>query len=200
VKASSNSFETEQTQVKKRKPWHFFKRGLRAKELTIDTGEPDDVMEVWFSGCHSDIGGGAVVNTVEHSLSNITLRWMVREVVASGCSVIFDTAALSRAQINLDPQPTTSDIEMDSIDALQPLDDELHENVLWWLLEILPFPFCSRDAAGVRHKNYTPNLGRGRQIVDPHPNMHITVKKRIESQLKYTPKAKWISNSEVYVQ
>ena len=80
---------------------------------------------------------------------------MVREVVASGCSVIFDTAALSRAQINLDPQPTTSDIEMDSIDALQPLNDGLYENVLWWMLEILPFPFCSRDATGVQHKNYT---------------------------------------------
>ena len=36
--------------------------------------------------------------------------------------------------------------------------------------------------------------------MDPHPTMHITVKKRVESQLKYKPKAQWTPNSEVYVE
>ena len=45
----------------------------------------------------------------------------------------------------------------------------------------------------------SPNLGRGRKIIDPNPTMHITVKKRIESRLKYKPKAQWTRNSEVYV-
>lgn len=42
-------------------------------------------------------------------------------------------------------------------------------------------------------------MGRGRQIVDPHPKFHTTVKTRMESQLKYKPNAKWTPNSEVYV-
>ena len=47
----------------------------------------------------------------------------------------------------------------------------------------------------------SPNFGRARKIVDvdPHPTMHITVKKRMESKLKYKPKAKWAPGSEVYV-
>ncbi|KAI8971176.1 hypothetical protein BD414DRAFT_501210 [Trametes punicea] len=58
-----------------------------------------DVLEVWFAGCHGDVGGGAVANTVEVSLSDITLRWMVREVVLAQCGITFDEASLLRANI-----------------------------------------------------------------------------------------------------
>ena len=93
-------------------------------------------------------------NDTEHSLSNITLRWMVREVVASGCGVILDPSALSRAKIALDPEPTVSEIEMDSTDALEPLHDELQVNYLWWLLEVIPFPYSWEDAYHVWHKSF----------------------------------------------
>ncbi|KAF8627442.1 hypothetical protein AX17_006256, partial [Amanita inopinata Kibby_2008] len=52
-----------------------------------DDREATDVLEVWFAGCHSDVGGGAVLNGSPHSLANITLRWMVREVMTSQCGV-----------------------------------------------------------------------------------------------------------------
>ncbi|KAI9058264.1 hypothetical protein FKP32DRAFT_1688725 [Trametes sanguinea] len=58
-----------------------------------------DVLEVWFAGCHGDVGGGNVPNNVEVSLSDITLRWMVREVVLAQCGIAFDEAALVRANI-----------------------------------------------------------------------------------------------------
>ncbi|OSD07307.1 hypothetical protein PYCCODRAFT_1463594 [Trametes coccinea BRFM310] len=58
-----------------------------------------DVLEVWFAGCHGDVGGGNVANNVEVSLSDITLRWMVREVVLAQCGIAFDEAALVRANI-----------------------------------------------------------------------------------------------------
>ncbi|KAI0632336.1 hypothetical protein C8Q77DRAFT_1125094 [Trametes polyzona] len=58
-----------------------------------------DVLEVWFAGCHGDVGGGAVDDDVEVSLSDITLRWMVREVVLAQCGIAFDEAALVRANI-----------------------------------------------------------------------------------------------------
>ncbi|EJF63499.1 hypothetical protein DICSQDRAFT_154002 [Dichomitus squalens LYAD-421 SS1] len=58
-----------------------------------------DVLEVWFAGCHSDVGGGAVSNSTKLSLSDVTLRWMVRELVLAQCGVQFDQAALKRANI-----------------------------------------------------------------------------------------------------
>ncbi|KAI0699326.1 hypothetical protein C8T65DRAFT_659921 [Cerioporus squamosus] len=58
-----------------------------------------DVLEVWFTGCHSDVGGGAVTDDTKISLSDITLRWMVREVVLAQCGIAFDQAALVRAKI-----------------------------------------------------------------------------------------------------
>ncbi|KAH8104644.1 hypothetical protein BXZ70DRAFT_601721 [Cristinia sonorae] len=58
-----------------------------------------DVLEVWFAGCHSDVGGGAVKDDVEHSLSEITLRWMVRQVVLSQVGITFEKDALMRARI-----------------------------------------------------------------------------------------------------
>ncbi|KAI0769028.1 hypothetical protein BD413DRAFT_87062 [Trametes elegans] len=63
----------------------------------IDGGT--DVLEVWFAGCHGDVGGGSVDDDIELSLSDITLRWMVREVVQAQCGVAFDQAALTRANI-----------------------------------------------------------------------------------------------------
>lgn len=79
---------------------------------------------------------------VEQSLSNISLRWMVREVVRCGFGIIFDASALSRAKINVEP---AAEREMDFIDALEPLHDVLRTNVLWWLLEIFPFSYSWQD-------------------------------------------------------
>lgn len=46
-----------------------------------------------------DVGGGAVSNTTDHSLADISLRWMVRQVVLSQCGITFDSAALLRANM-----------------------------------------------------------------------------------------------------
>ncbi|TDL22153.1 hypothetical protein BD410DRAFT_788855 [Rickenella mellea] len=62
-------------------------------------GQVTDVLEVWFAGCHSDIGGGATEDSTQSSLSDITLRWMVREIAASQCGISFDTLALQRNNI-----------------------------------------------------------------------------------------------------
>ncbi|TDL22155.1 hypothetical protein BD410DRAFT_770672 [Rickenella mellea] len=66
-------------------------------------GQVTDVLEVWFAGCHCDVGGGVTEDSAETSLSDITLRWMVREIAASQCGISFDTMALQRNKI-----PTTT--------------------------------------------------------------------------------------------
>ena len=59
------------------------------------------VQEVWFAGCHSDVSAGMVEDTVRYSLGNVSLRWMVKQVILSKCGVRFDAAALRRAGIDI---------------------------------------------------------------------------------------------------
>ena len=79
---------------------------------------------------------------------------MVREVMKSGFGFIFDPSALVRAKLNLEPEPTTSEIERDSADALEPLHDELQSHILWWVLEIMPFPFSWQNIKRVWQTSY----------------------------------------------
>lgn len=67
-----------------------------------------DVLEVWFSGNHSDIGGGNVPDTQPHMLSNVPLHWMVREAVLAQTGLIFESAALARLGMQLGAFALTS--------------------------------------------------------------------------------------------
>ncbi|KAF7364820.1 hypothetical protein MVEN_00352100 [Mycena venus] len=152
---------------------------------------PSDTLEVWFSGCHGDVGGGNVANSVTHSLSDITLRWMVRQIMASDCGILFDNAALDRAGIPFLPHPS----------PVEPLDDGLTGITAWELLEILPLTWSVQDVKGAWHRKFGFHLGRGRTVVDPNPKFHYTVKERMaNTALKYRPKAHWVAGTEVYVE
>lgn len=74
------------------------------------------VQEVWFAGCHSDVGGGAVEDAVRYSLADISLRWMVKEVVLSQCGIRFDDEALRRADVDVSTimlvSPTQPNVEI----------------------------------------------------------------------------------------
>lgn len=59
-----------------------------------------DLLEVWFAGCHSDVGGGAVLNEERHRLANIPLRWMIRQCFECDTGIIFKTKVL--AEMGLD--------------------------------------------------------------------------------------------------
>jgi len=100
-----------------------------------EVGLFQSVQEVWFAGCHSDVGGqyfkfnhklvppilttstgGAVRDDCRYSLADISLRWMVKQIVLSQCGILLDHAALRKADIDIstvvitDPhQPTVSD-------------------------------------------------------------------------------------------
>ncbi|KAK7022138.1 hypothetical protein R3P38DRAFT_3195528 [Favolaschia claudopus] len=183
-----------------------FEPYLLEPKADAQSGYATDTLEVWFSGCHEDVGGGAVTNDTPHSLSDITLRWMVRQIVSSGCGIQFDPAALKRASISLtfDDSPTIISPEerpVDDADSSQPLHDNLAGFSKWKLLEIFPLTWTRQDVQGGRHTKFGLHLGRSRQIVDPKPNFHYTVKERMENPaLKYKPKAKWVPGSEVYVE
>lgn len=55
----------------------------RLQEWELEAIERQDIDEVWFRGCHSDIGGG----DEEEATAQITRHWMLNEAVPHGLSV-----------------------------------------------------------------------------------------------------------------
>ncbi|KAJ7755772.1 hypothetical protein B0H14DRAFT_413606 [Mycena olivaceomarginata] len=66
-----------------------------------DPTQPTDIEEVWFAGCHCDVGGGSVSDDTKHNLARIPLRWMIRECFKTNSGIMFEAEGL-RA-IGLDP-------------------------------------------------------------------------------------------------
>lgn len=78
-------------------------RKLNTMERMYSTAseQTTDIEEVWFAGCHCDVGGGSVSNKTRNSLARITLRWMIRECFKTNTGIMFDSQALR--SIGLDP-------------------------------------------------------------------------------------------------
>lgn len=109
-------------------------------------------------------------DTTRLSLGQITLRWMVKEIIKSQCGIIFDQMALKRNNIDIytsnfpkekesvEIKPLVDNVDPgdfdDSIDAVQPLHDELKQKPIWWLLEIIPTHYAFQDGEGVWHSNW----------------------------------------------
>ncbi|KAG2353993.1 hypothetical protein BDR07DRAFT_1550880 [Suillus spraguei] len=61
-----------------------------------------DVEEVWFAGCHCDIGGGSVANGTRNSLARIPLRWMIRQIFKLEIGILFHRNMFTK--IGMDPE------------------------------------------------------------------------------------------------
>ncbi|QRW27126.1 choline transport protein [Rhizoctonia solani] len=188
-----------------------------AIEQQISDGEntneqETDVLEVWFAGCHSDVGGGEERNDAEYSLSNISLRWMVRQIILSQCGIQFNNDALREMKIPLPTlrfdksnpltlysSPADSAIieeaqKQERRDALAPLHDALR-NPLWWSLEFFPLvhSYQTRKEIGIsnRWNLFSPRHARKTLKV---VKVHQSVKYRMEQMEKemgksYKPRA-----------
>jgi hypothetical protein len=101
-------------------------------------GEPEPLVQLWFSGNHSDIGGS--YPEVESRLSDISLRWMVEEAESLPEPVLFD-----RRQLTLWPDPTG--MQHSEVQALR-------DSKLWWVPRWAPvwlrdgWPYAVRNATG----------------------------------------------------
>ncbi|KAF9055647.1 hypothetical protein BJ165DRAFT_1412195 [Panaeolus papilionaceus] len=71
------------------------------RQYTHDGRHVTDVEEVWFTGCHCDVGGGAVKNEVRNNLARISLRWMVRECFKINSGILFNRDTFKH--IGMDP-------------------------------------------------------------------------------------------------
>ncbi|KAF9653862.1 hypothetical protein BDM02DRAFT_3086688 [Thelephora ganbajun] len=161
-----------------------------------EVGLLQSVEEVWFAGCHADVGGGTVADGCRYSLANISLRWMVKQVVLSQCGILFDQAALRRADIDI-----SSDTDGYDAAELWPADqdvvadrhDQLKVKKPWWILEILPTKYAWQEANG----KWNAKWG---QIREEEPHFHRSVRERmLVEELHYRPRARWNVGKERYV-
>lgn len=97
------------------KKWMESSKGSVQEEEEVDTRfemtydgavegrgkQETDVLEVWFAGCHCDVGGGSVSNDTPHNLARIPLRWMIRQCFAANTGIRFHTQLLRN--VGLDP-------------------------------------------------------------------------------------------------
>ncbi|KAI0778877.1 hypothetical protein BD413DRAFT_465419 [Trametes elegans] len=186
-------------------------------ERQFSAGDPDsdgqtDVLEVWFAGCHCDVGGGSVADDTPHTLARIPLRWMIRECFKTNTGIRFHGELLKR--IGLDPAalhpivldrpppvqpqpelhltsvappvPHTTEEEHEVRDALAPLYDQLALAPYWWLLEFLPLRHRERGPPPEHRevRSFTMNLGHGRVVPKHHEPfyVHRSVKMRMETK------------------
>lgn len=123
-----------------------------------------DLEEVWFAGCHSDVGGGYPEE--ESELARVALRWMMRHGAEHGLR--FDAERCR--EVLSDPQPDGCGM--------------MHESLRgWWkLLEFLPqrrFTYKKK-----RLTWHVPNLFRRRKVKQGGlvPLVHESVRERMTTE------------------
>lgn len=99
-----------------------------------------DLLELWFPGVHSDVGGGYPAD--EGGLWRIPFSWMVDEAKAAG--LLFDEAALANVLRNA---------------PARPWNERQHRSLTgsWWLAEYMP---KLRWNAATRRRQLHLGLGR----------------------------------------
>ncbi|GAB1524336.1 hypothetical protein RhiTH_007489 [Rhizoctonia solani] len=113
-----------------------------------------DVEEVWFSGAHTDVGGGSVKNGERYSLARISLRWMVRQCFKCNTGIMFHSNLLEDIGISPEslwpkvlarPPPIMSFEELPkSVPPTPPLNERRSEPLLP-AYSRLPLPDSSND-------------------------------------------------------
>ena len=150
-----------------------------ARNQTPTLQKSQDILQVWFAGVHSDVGGS--YKQSESALSNIALNWVLSEAEAAGLKVNCDRVRM------IFGQPTQQKHAAAQLFAPPAQPGIVHRSLkgLWWLLEILPHRYYDEDDG--KEKWRIP-LGRARRV----PNeayVHSSVFNRMNNPpCKYHPK------------
>lgn len=152
-----------------------FKPNFHSKEKSLPA---QDIRQVWFAGCHSDVGGGFVED--QSALSKFPLLWMLEQAKQHGLRIRTDMVNhIVRGQPRVNSRTYTKP------DATGPLHKSL--NSLWWILEALPKAVKYRDWPGRRALLgfYIP-WGEPRLIPDGSL-VHASADERTKSVPAYQP-------------
>jgi uncharacterized protein (DUF2235 family) len=139
-------------------------------------GRTTDVRQIWFTGVHSDVGGGYAES--EGGLSRIPLVWMIEEAQAQGLR--FDPALRASVLDPTAPPETVRTIESVSrAFAHAPAHDELTRQRAWYALEYLPVPRRRHDpTTDTWSTEWIVNRARPR-----HPPHGLLVHKSVEMRM-----------------
>ncbi|KAF8257840.1 hypothetical protein EI94DRAFT_1774333 [Lactarius quietus] len=183
------------------------KDGDKKSKSAQDTagGETDEQYdtnekEVWFVGCHTDVGGGSTPDTDAYAVADIPLRWMLQEIVQAECGIQFDyDASLNGASLPTSGEMLALPHPRLPTRQTEPIHDQLKALPVWWLLEIIPTSYTYQNMKNNWITKWSIHLGRGR-YVPPEPKFHESVRLRMQDpKLKYKPRAKYTPGTETYV-
>lgn len=154
---------------------------LRGKPEADEFPVEQDLLQVWFAGVHSDVGGSYA--QLQSGLANTALEWMIDETRLAGAKFDETRVAMVLGRLN----PPTPETEALAPLYEKPKSSKLHTSLSgfgWWLLEFLPHRYFDKDDANVRKR--IP-LGAYRKI--PRGSLiHPSVKERLEKHPCYKPK------------
>lgn len=142
----------------------------------------EDVVELWFPGDHSDVGGGWATNTKGALFSDVSLRWLIGEALKAG--VIFRPGAVEDYTAL---HPLLDSLQAPLHDALDcrwksTIDDDhgranksLMSSLFWWLLEVLPIPtYQYNNVKNLWTRTFIPNMGK-RRVIPLNAKFHWSV-------------------------
>lgn len=147
-----------------------FRGNMFKSDATEISPKRPRVMNVWFPGVHSDIGGGYPWNKQDSGLAMIAFAWMVREAKAAGLKV--DDAKVAALLAECPPNPMA----------------KKHASLTWpwWaLMEFLPvrrFNWATR-----KMKIRWPWQGFKPRTMIESPILHQSVKDRMAGDSNYRP-------------
>ncbi|KGF68852.1 hypothetical protein LL06_14105 [Hoeflea sp. BAL378] len=157
---------------------------------------PQDFEEVWFAGCHGDVGGGHP--DAKSGLAKIPFEWLYREAVAAGVHgneevfALLTHGAPAEAERALEPDPGLARDEaagrQKSYGAPDPLADINNSmNFGWGLVEFLPrkVPKTSLLRQLQIGRIYWPVFDYRR--VPEGARLHAAVIERLEQRPDYRP-------------
>ncbi len=139
----------------------FFRQNL------LQRVEGQDLVELWFPGVHSDVGGG--YPEADGGLWRVAFQWMLDEARAAG--LLVDDGRLQHVLDQTPASPT-------------PWDDPQHDSLtwIWWPAEFFPKMVRNPDTKATR-----PRIGRGRyRTIRDGDVLHNATLRRIR-EIEYAP-------------
>jgi len=138
-----------------------------------------DIKEVWFSGCHADVGVGSVENNTTNTLANPSLKWMVNEIIQARTGILFKPDAFAE------------------IKAFDTLTVTLTDPVPRHRPQI-PSTFLSAPSnAGSRDKSVESTAGSGFASLPPTPSTAGFTAITTPSSANYNPQKLFVTQSPI---